>query len=148
MPETHSEQRTIPARALLFLRIAIGIPYLWFGLLKLFPGQSPVEELMSESYDFLEQWDIMPLRAFIFLVGLFEMLIGVGFLVGRYLKVLVVLILLQLAGAFSPVVLAPGEVWRTFPFVLTLNGQYIVKDLVLLAVVYVIWNAAGDRKQH
>ncbi|MFW6235884.1 MAG: DoxX family membrane protein [Desulfovibrionales bacterium] len=136
---------TLHDRALLFLRLAIGLCYLWFGLLKLFPGQSPMEPLMRSAYDFLAQWNIMPLRLFILVIGIWEMLIGIGFFVGKYMNILAVLILLQLAGAFSPIVLAPEEVWKSFPFVLTLAGQYIIKDLVLLGAVFVLWSAARSR---
>ncbi|MFW6324936.1 MAG: hypothetical protein ACOC0U_07735, partial [Desulfovibrionales bacterium] len=135
-------------RALMVLRLAIGLDYLWFGSLKLFPGQSPVEPLMRSAYDFLAQWDIMPLRVFIVIIGVWEMLIGLGFLVGRYMNIMVVLILLQLAGAFSPIVLAPEEVWKSFPFFLTLSGQYIVKDLVLLGAVFVLWSTSGERAEN
>jgi uncharacterized membrane protein YkgB len=129
------------------LRTVIGIVYLWFGGLKLFPLQSPVEPLMREAYAFLQEWGIMSLGTFIVMVGLWEVLIGIGFLAGRYMNVFIVLILLQLAGAFSPIFLAPEEVWRSFPLTLTLAGQYIVKDLILLAAVYVIWSLDRSGKE-
>jgi uncharacterized membrane protein YkgB len=132
-------------RSVLMLRIAIGIAYLWFGGLKLFPLLSPVEPLLRVAYGFLAEWGIMSLRTFIVVVGVWEVLIGIGFLVGRSLKVMTVLIVLQLAGAFSPIVLAPQEVWADFPLTLTLVGQYIAKDLILLAAVYVIWNVHREK---
>mgnify|MGYP001029575715 CR=1 FL=1 len=132
-------------RSVTLLRIAVGIVYLWFGGLKLIPLLSPVEPLMRTAYDFLETWGLMSLGTFIFIVGIWEVLIGIGFLIGRYMKVMIVLILLQLGGAFSPIVLAPEEVWTSFPLTLSLAGQYIVKDLILLAAVFVIWSMEREK---
>jgi len=130
-----------PGRAVLLLRLAVAVVYFWFGALKLFPGASPLAPVMAEAYDFLGGREVI--RAFIVFVGVWEMVIGLGFLLGRRMRLFIGLILLQLAGAFSPLVLAPETVWRSFPFGLTLAGQYIVKDLVLLAAVLVIWSGIG-----
>lgn len=129
------------------LTIAIGILYLWAGALKLFPETSPLEPLIREAYSFVESWWIMPLRTFIVLIGLFEMLIGVGMLVGRHLRVVVALMWLQLVGAMLPLILAPERIWSVFPWVWTLEGQYVVKDVVLVACGVVIWGWGSKYKE-
>ena len=114
------------------LRVTIGLVFVWFGALKLFPGASPAANLMVSTYPFL------PPRLFLSVVGCWEIAIGVGYLSGRFLRVTVALMYLQMLGAMSPIVLNPGAVFEQAPFVLTLEGQYIVKNLVLLAAAIVI----------
>ena len=71
-------------------------------------------------------------------VGCWEVVIGLGFVTGRLLRVTVALMYLQMLGAMSPVALNPAAVFVQPPFVLTLEGQYIVKNLVLLAAAIVV----------
>jgi uncharacterized membrane protein YkgB len=130
--------RAMARRGTPLLRVSIGLVFFWFGALKLFPGASPAAALVVESWGFLEASGIMPMRLFMILLGLWEMLIGLGFITGQFLRVVILLMALQMIGAVSPVVLQPGAVWRDFPFVLTLEGQYIVKNVVLIAAAFVI----------
>ncbi len=114
------------------LRIALGIVFVWFGALKLVPGLSPAEELVRATVPFL------PAELFLPLLGLWEIVIGLGFLTGRALRVTILLLFLQMPGTLAPVVLLPERVFTAFPFGLTLEGQYIVKNLVLIAAALVI----------
>lgn len=120
------------------LRISVGVVFFWFGALKLFPGASPAAALVSESWGFLEAWGILPMDLFMLLLGLWEMVIGLGFITGQFLRVVILLTALQMVGAVSPMVLVPDAVWTSFPFVLTLEGQYIVKNGVLIAAAFVV----------
>lgn len=129
---------TMARSGLRFLRISIGVVFFWFGSLKLFPGASPASSLVAESWGFIEAWGVMTMRSFMLLLGLFEMAIGLGFITGLFLRTVIFLMALQMIGALSPVVLEPGAVWREFPFVLTLEGQYIVKNVVLIAAAFVV----------
>jgi uncharacterized membrane protein YkgB len=114
------------------LRIALGIVFLWFGGLKLVPGLSPAEELVRATLPFL------PGHIFVPFLGVWEMLIGLGFLTGRALRSTIFLLFLQMPGTLSPVILLPERVFTRFPLGLTLEGQYIVKNLVLIAAALVI----------
>lgn len=114
------------------LRITIGVVFIWFGALKLFPGASPAAGLIVATFPFL------PPGLFLPFLGCWEMAIGVGYLSGRLLRVTVALMYLQMLGAMSPLVLNPAAVFASPPAVLTLEGQYIVKNLVLLAAAIVI----------
>lgn len=116
----------------LLLRVAVGVVFVWFGALKLFPGASPATGLIVSTYPFL------PERLFVTLVGCWEVVIGAGFMTGRLLRVTVALMYLQMVGAMSPIVLNPAAVFVRPPFLLTLEGQYIVKNLVLLAAAIVV----------
>ena len=114
------------------LRISVGIVYLWFGALKLVPNLSPAEGLIRSSLPFL------PMGFFIPFLAVWEMVIGLGFISGKFMRAIILLMMLQMAGAASPIVLNPGTVFEVFPFVLTLEGQYIVKNVVLISAAIVL----------
>jgi uncharacterized membrane protein YkgB len=115
------------------LRISIGIVYIWFGLLKVI-GISPAAPLIAES------WDFVPFSMDLFtrLVGGLEVLIGLGFIFGIAMRLVIFLMLAQMLGAFSPLVLAPGRLFTAFPYGLTLEGQYVIKDIVFVSAALVI----------
>ena len=122
------------------LRFALGVVYVWFGALKLVPGLSPAEDLVVATVPFL------PGTFFVPFLGLWEIAIGLGFLTGKALRVTILLLLLQMPGTMAPVVLLPDRVFATFPFGLTLEGQYIVKNLVLVGAALAV-GATVRRRQ-
>ena len=117
---------------ILFLRISVGIVFFWFGALKLIPGASPAEALIRSSLPFL------PMTLFIPFLAVWEMVIGLGFITGKFMRLTILLMFLQMGGAISPIFLNPAAVFVHFPFVLTLEGQYIIKNIVLIAAALVI----------
>jgi uncharacterized membrane protein YkgB len=114
------------------LRLSIGVIYVWFGALKLIPGASPAETLIRETLYFL------PLNYFIPFLALWEIVIGLGFLSGKFMRLIIFLMMLQMIGAVSPIILNPDAVFVRFPFILSLEGQYIIKNLVLIAAAIVV----------
>jgi uncharacterized membrane protein YphA (DoxX/SURF4 family) len=110
----------------------MGIVFVWFGALKFFPDVSPAEPLIRESITFL------PMSVFLPFLAVWEVAIGLGFLTGRFMRVTILLLYLQMPGTLSPIVLAPSHVWESFPFGLTLAGQYMIKNLVLISAGLVI----------
>jgi uncharacterized membrane protein YkgB len=114
------------------LRISLGVVFFWFGALKLIPGASPAEIMIRETLDFL------PMNLFLPFLGVWEMAIGLGFISGRFMRATILLLFLQMPGTVSPALLRPDLVFVQFPFVLTLEGQYIVKNLVLISAALVI----------
>jgi uncharacterized membrane protein YkgB len=114
------------------LRISIGIIYIWFGALKLIPGASPAEPLIRETLYFL------PLHLFIPFLAVWEIVIGLGFFIGKFMRLIILLMFLQMIGAVSPIILNPDAVFVRFPFILTLEGQYIIKNVVLIAAAIVV----------
>jgi uncharacterized membrane protein YkgB len=114
------------------LRVALGIVFVWFGALKFFPGMSPAEELVIATVPWL------PGRVFMPILAAWEVAIGLGFLTGRALRLTILLLFLQMPGTMAPMILLPDQVFAAFPFGLTLTGQYIVKNLVLIAAALVI----------
>lgn len=114
------------------LRISMGIVFFWFGALKLFPSLSPAENLIRESITFL------PMSLFLPFLAIWEMAIGLGFLTGKFMRLTILLLFLQMPGTLSPMALRPDLVWTAFPFGLTLEGQYMVKNLVLISAALVV----------
>src|SRR5690625_2169191 len=84
--------RWMARHGLIFLRVALGIVFFWFGALKLFPGLSPAEELVKATVPFL------PGRGFMIVLAVWEMLIGIGFSSGRALRATLLLLFFALAG--------------------------------------------------
>ena len=115
-----------------WLRISIGIIFLWFGLIKYFPGLSPIEDLALRTVRVLT-FNLFADKAMGNGLATLECLIGIGLITGKFLKATLLLLMLQLIGAISPVFLFPSEVFKIIPIVLTLPGQYIVKDIVLIS---------------
>jgi uncharacterized membrane protein YphA (DoxX/SURF4 family) len=124
--------RWLAQHSLTLLRLSIGLVFVWFGALKLVPGLSPAEPLIRSAMWF------MPLDLFIPVVSILEIVIGLGFITGRYPRVTILLLLMQMAGAMSPVILSPDRIWAVFPFVWTLEGQYVFKDIILVSAGLVI----------
>lgn len=125
-----------------FSRIGIGVVFVWFGALKFFPGLSPAEDLVRNTIYFFNP-DI-----FIPVLGVWEVLIGLGMVTGKFMRLTILLLFLQMPGTASPLVLLPDAVWTRFPFVLTLEGQYIVKNLVIIGAALVIGGTVrGGRLQ-
>ncbi|MFW5951583.1 MAG: DoxX family membrane protein [Gemmatimonadota bacterium] len=122
------------------LRIALGVVYVWFGALKLFPGLSPAEDLVMATVPFL------PGSLFVLFLGLWEIVIGVGFITGRALRLTILLLFLQMPGTMAPIVLLPDRVFTAFPYGLTLEGQYIVKNLVLVGAALAVGATVRSRR--
>lgn len=117
---------------LLILRIGLGIVFLWFGVLKFFKGMSPAEELVRNTVYFIDPDIFIPILA-----G-WESLIGIGLITGKFLRFTILLLFLQMPGTALPLIILPEKVWTQFPYALTLEGQYIVKNLVLIGAALVI----------
>lgn len=132
--------RTLGRHGVTLLRISVGTVFLWFGALKLFPGLSPAEDLVRATVT------ILPMSIFLPLLAVWEMAIGLGFLTGRWLRLTILLLFLQMPGTLSPIFLLPERVFTVFPFGLTLEGQYIVKNLVLISAALVVGATVRQRR--
>lgn len=122
---------------ILLLRLSLGIIFIWFGALKFFPGLSPAEDLATRTIGVLTLGVIDAGVARIMIAAL-ETTIGLGLLTGVLLRGVLALLLFQLLGTMTPIVLFPAEVFQMVPFVPTLEGQYIFKNMVLAGAGLVI----------
>jgi uncharacterized membrane protein YkgB len=118
-------------------RVSLGIVFFWFGALKLFAGLSPAEELAGTTVSLLTGGFVNPDLS-VPLLGGWECLMGFGLLSGRLLRLTLISLFLHMAGTVTPVFLLPDHVFANAPFVLTLEGQYIVKNLVLISAALVV----------
>jgi uncharacterized membrane protein YphA (DoxX/SURF4 family) len=119
------------------LRIGLGIVFLWFGILKFFPGLSPAEDLAARTIQTLSFGAVTPSLS-LPVLAIWESLIGLGLISGRYLRATLLLLVVQMAGTITPLVLFPVETWTRFPYAPTLEGQYIIKNIVLVAAAIVV----------
>ena len=114
------------------LRVALGLVFIWFGALKLL-GVSPVIPMLRQTYGFL------PLPVFAPLLGIWELLVGSGLIFRRALRRTLVLLCLHLTGTFVAACLAPQLFFlNSNPLLLTSNGEFVVKNLVLVTAGLVI----------
>jgi uncharacterized membrane protein YphA (DoxX/SURF4 family) len=117
---------------ILFLRISLGIIFFWFGFLKFFPGLSPADQIATETINKLTFRIIEP-NVSIIILAVWETLIGIGLLSGKYLRITLLLLFTQMIGTMTPLILFPTEAFTRFPYAPTLEGQYIIKNLVLIS---------------
>ena len=115
----------------LLLRYSLAIIFIWFGALKPF-GLSPAQELVSHTV----YW--FPSEIFVPILGWWEVAIGVGLLFRPLLRLALFLLFLQMPGTALPLVILPEVCFTNFPFALTLEGQYIIKNLILISAALVI----------
>ena len=111
------------------LRYSLGIIYIWFGILKPF-GLSPAQELVEN---------------FVPILGWWEVIIGVTMCIKPLIRISIVLLFIQMPGTFLPLILFPEVCFTTFPFGLTLEGQYIVKNLIIISAALVVGSSVRDK---
>ncbi len=119
------------------LRVALGLVFLWFGVLKFFPGLSPAQTLAVETIDLLT-FGLIPGGVSLVLLAALECAIGLGLISGKLMRLTLLMLAFQMVGAASPLLLFPGEVFNAFPHAPTLEGQYIIKNVVLVSAGLVI----------
>ena len=122
------------------LRIAVGAVFLGFGALKYFPGVSPAEDLVHSTTDLLT-FGLVPGGVSIVAVATLECFIGACLISGRLMRWAIWLLALLFVGILSPLVLLPGRLFAGSYGAPTLEGQYVLKDVILVAAGMVI--AAG-----
>ncbi|MEM1092958.1 MAG: DoxX family membrane protein [Bacteroidota bacterium] len=114
------------------MRIGLGVVFFWFGILKLVPGLSPAEDLVRNTIYFVEPDLFLPVLA------LWEAAIGLGLIFGKCMRSTLFLLFLQMPGTALPLLILPEVTWTQMPYGLTLEGQYIVKNLVLIGSALVL----------
>ena len=127
---------------LLIMRLGLGVVFFWFGALKLVPGLSPAEDLVKSTIYFVDPNLFLPVLA------VWEMAIGLGLITGKWMRLTLLLLFLQMPGTALPLVLLPQVTWTAFPYGLTMEGQYIIKNLALIGAALVLGGTVrGGRLQ-
>jgi uncharacterized membrane protein YkgB len=123
------------------LRISLAVVFVWFGALKVV-GMSPAEDLVRATV----YW--IPGDVFVPVLGVWEVLIGLFLLYRPTIRLALALLFLQMPGTILPLVLLPEVTFTSIPFGLTLEGQYIIKNLTLIAAALVVGGTARVRSRH
>ena len=129
--------RTLARIGVPVMRVALGIVFLWFGVLKYFPNLSPAETLAARTIQQLTFGIVQP-SVSLPLLATWESVIGLGLIVNRGMRAILLLLAVHMVGTFTPLLFYPTETFSSFPLVPTLEGQYIIKNLVLIAAAIVI----------
>ncbi|KAA0224466.1 DoxX family protein [Fimbriimonadia bacterium ATM] len=125
------------AKGVFLLRVSLGVVFLWFGALKFFPDMSPAQDLATRTIGVLT-FGAIPPDVSIVVLAAWECLIGLGLIFGAFLRVTLLLLWVQMLGTVTPIFLFPGEVFHRIPYAPTLEGQYIIKNVVLVCAGLVI----------
>ena len=114
------------------LRVSLGLVFVWFGVLKIL-GETPVSDLVAGTVYWLDpEW-------FVPLLGVFEVVVGIGLLLGRALRFVLALFVLQMVGTFLVLVVQPQVAFQEGnPLLLTTEGEFVIKNLVLLSAGLVV----------
>ncbi len=122
----------------LLLRISLAIIFIWFGALKPL-GISPAEELVKRTVYWFSPDIFVPI------LGWWEVAIGAGLLFRPLLRFALALLFLQMPGTILPLILLPEVCFTQFPCGLTLEGQYIIKNLILISAAIVVGGTVRSR---
>ena len=120
------------------LRIALGVVYVWFGILKII-GASPVADLVASMLPFLPQ------QAAVVGMGVVEVVLGGLLIAGLLVPWIAAIQILHLLGTFLVFIFHPALTFTGNPLLVTFEGEFIAKNLVLIAGLLVV---AGYSRQH
>ncbi|WP_226666888.1 hypothetical protein [Microbulbifer aggregans] len=121
-----------------FLRYSLGIVFIWLGALKPL-GLSPVNTLITNTVFWF------PSDVFIPFLGFWEVAIGVCLIFRPLLRVALTLLFLQLFGTVLPLAVVPEVCFTTFPYGLSLEGQYIIKNIIILSAAIVVGGGLSEQ---
>lgn len=128
------------------LRISLGIVFIWFGVLKFFPGVSPAQMLAAETIEVLTFGMVKP-SVSVYLLAILETVIGIGLITRAYLRLTLLLLFGQMLGTVTPLFLFPSQTFTIFPIVPTLEGQYIIKNIILVSAGIVIGSTVRRKQE-
>ncbi len=126
------------------LRVSMGVIFIWFGILKPL-GISPAEPLVLATVQWLP---VLEPRGWLMVIGWWEVLIGASFLFHRTLRLAIGLLVLQLGGTFLPLVVLPEVAFQAgrAPWAPTMEGQYIIKNLLIVSAALVVGGTVRRRE--
>ena len=118
------------------VRISFGIIFIWFGILKPL-GISSAEPLVIATVPWLPIFDG---GTWVAIIGWWEVAIGVAFLFRSTIRIAIALLALQMVGTFMPLIVLPEITFQVghFPYGPTMEGQYIIKNLMIISAALVV----------
>ena len=123
---------TVERVAPMALRVSLALVFVWFGALKV-AGDSPIAALVAATVPWLAPALLMQM------LGGVEVLLGVGLLLGRAQRLLLLLLAAHLSGTFLSFVMAPQLMFQHGrPMLLTADGEFVLKNLVLISAALLL----------
>jgi len=117
------------------VRIPLFIIFFWFGLLKVI-NMSPATELVTETVFWMPFFQA---TTWVIIIGYWEIVIGLCFLNKKTTLIAMVLLILQMSGTFLPLVILPEITFQNSnPLLPTLEGQYIIKNIIIITAALII----------
>lgn len=118
------------------IKISFAIIFIWFGILKPL-GLSAAAPLVLKTVDWMP---LFPAEGWLKIIGVWEVLIGVFFLFRKTIRLAILLLFLQMGGTFLPLFILPDITFQEngVPFLPTMEGQYIIKNLLIIAAALVV----------
>lgn len=127
------------------LRISLGIIFIWFGILKPI-GISPAEPLLLKTVSWLP---FLEPKTWLVIIGWWEVVIGICFLFRPTIRVAIALLAMQMIGTFMPLFVLPLITFQAeyFPYAPTMEGQYIIKNLLIISAALVVGGTVRGSKK-
>jgi uncharacterized membrane protein YkgB len=118
--------------SIVVLRVSVALVFIWFGALKVF-DVTPVADLVGDTVYWVDpDW-------FVPVLGVFEVVVGLGLLFRRGLRVVLGLFAAQMVGTFLVLIMLPDVAFQDGnPLLLTVEGEFVIKNLVLLSAGMVV----------
>ncbi|MCP9200369.1 DoxX family protein [Gramella sp. GC03-9] len=113
------------------LRYSLALVFIWFGSLKI-TGDSPATEIVEITVFWLKP------EVFIPVLGIWEILIGLFLIFKKLIRLAILLLVFQMPGTFLPLIIHPEVCFKEFPLILSMEGQYVIKNLILISAGIVI----------
>jgi uncharacterized membrane protein YphA (DoxX/SURF4 family) len=128
------------------LRVSLGVVFLWFGALKFFPHLCAAQDLATRTIDKLTL-GFLPPSVSLLVLAVWECAIGISLLSGMYTRTALLLFFFQMSGTLTSVFFFPQEMFIVVPYAPTLEGQYVIKNLVLISAGVVLGGALRNDKE-
>ncbi|MGH2941554.1 MAG: hypothetical protein ACRDLN_02095 [Solirubrobacteraceae bacterium] len=129
--------RWLVTHSLMLLRLSLGTVFLGFGVLKFFPGVSPAQNLVETTTNILT-FGLIPESVALIGIAALECAIGLCLISRRAMRAAIYLLAIQLVGILSPLVLLSSRMFSGPHHAPTLEGQYVLKDVILVAATLVL----------
>jgi len=128
------------------IRFSFAVIFIWFGLLKPF-GLSTAAPLVKSTVEWMPFFSA---DTWVSIIGWWEVAIGVTFLFHRTLRIAIALLAMQMVGTFLPLFVAPHITFQPgrFPYAPTLEGQYIIKNLMIISGAMVVGGTVRQKPNH
>lgn len=121
------------------LRYSLAVVFIWFGYLKVIQ-ESPAADLVAKTAYWFDA------DTFGIILGYWEILIGLFLCFRITIRLAIALLVLQMPGTFLPLVILPEITFNEFPLKLTLEGQYIIKNLIIISAAIVIGGTLREKE--